>query len=474
MSLKIYNVLNRKKEEFKPIEFGKVRMYACGITVSGEAHVGHAYQAIIFDIIRKYMEYIGYDVTYVRNYTDVDDKIILKARELNEDPTVFAEKNIESIEKDLKALGVDRPTIQSKATECIDDMIEFIKKLIDKGYAYSTKEGNVYFEVSKFQNYGKLSHQNLDEQLVAVRKELEPGKINDKDFALWKNAKDDEIWWESPWGKGRPGWHIECSTMSMKYLGESLDIHGGGRDLVFPHHENEIAQTEALTGKTFANYWIHNGLIKVNGQKMSKSLNNGILLKDLLKKYNFEVIRFVLENNIYRSDLNICDGIFEEKEKQLYLIYKVLNIIDKSSINLSVDINSDEYKEVIKNFENDMNDDFNYALAISRIFDYINRINKLITEKNCQEALNIATAMKKTYKLLGLFSQTPEIFINEIKLKFLNENNIDEEYINDLISKRKEYKDLKKFEEADKIRDLLLEKSIVLNDTREGTFWDIN
>lgn len=474
MSLKIYNVLNRKKEEFKSIEPGKVKMYACGITVSGEAHVGHAYQAIISDMIRKYLEYIGYDVTYVRNYTDVDDKIILKARQLGENPIEFAKRNIESIEKDLKALGVDQPTIQSKATECIDDMIKFIQKLIDKGYAYNTEEGNVYFEVSKFREYGKLSHQNLDEQLIAVRKELEPGKLHEKDFALWKNAKDDEIWWESPWGKGRPGWHIECSTMSMKYLGETLDIHGGGRDLIFPHHENEIAQTESLTGKTFANYWIHNGLIKVNGQKMSKSLNNGILLKDLLEKYNFEVIRFALESNVYRSDLNIYDGMFEEKEKQLYSIYKTLNMVDKESSNLSFDDNSTEYKEVVDNFEKDMDDDFNYSLAISRIFDYINRINKLLTEKKYQEALNITTAIRKTYSILGLFSQKPIDFMNEIKLNFLKNNNIDEKYIADLLEKRKEYKLLKNFEEADKIRNILIEKNIVIYDTREGTLWDIN
>lgn len=473
MSLKVYNVLNRKKEEFKPIEPGKVKMYACGITVSGDAHIGHAYQAIVFDIVRKYLEYIGYDVTYVRNYTDVDDKIILKARELGEDPAVFAKRKIDSIEEDFRKLRVDLPTIQSKATECIDDMIAFIQKLIDKGYAYSTLEGNVYFEVSKFKEYGRLSHQILDEQLVAVRKELEPGKLNEKDFALWKNAKDDEIWWDSPWGKGRPGWHIECSTMSMKYLGETIDIHGGGRDLVFPHHENEIAQTEALTGKRFANYWIHNGLIKVNNQKMSKSLNNSILLKDLLNEYNFEVIKFTLESNVYRSDLNVIDGIFEDKEKQLYSIYKTLNTVDNSTSDLVVDVDSDEYKEVVNNFETDMNDDFNYSLAVSRIYDYMSRINKLITEKNYQEALNITAAIRNVYKVIGLFSQNPSDYINEIRNKFLRVNNITEEYINDLIIKRKEYKVAKNYEEADKVRNILLEKNIILNDTREGTFWEI-
>ena len=473
MSLRIYNVLNRKKEEFEPIESGKVRMYACGITASGEAHVGHAYQAIVFDIIRKYLEYLGYKVTYVRNYTDVDDKIILKARELGVNPTKYANNIMKSIDQDLAIIGVDRPSIQSKATECIEDMIEFIQKLIEKGYAYSTKEGNVFFEVSKFKDYGKLSHQDLDEQLIAVRKELEPGKQNEKDFALWKNAKDDEIWWDSPWGKGRPGWHIECSTMSMKYLGETIDIHGGGRDLVFPHHENEIAQSEALTGKQFSNYWIHNGLIKVNGQKMSKSLGNGILLKDLINKYNFEVIRLALENNNYRSDLNIYDGMFEEKEKQLYSIYRTLSLVENNTSNLIADEKSNEYIDIIRKFEEDMNDDFNYSLAISRIFEYMNDINRLLSEKKYQEALNKKTAIKTVYKLLGLFNQKPDIFINAIKNKFLKDNNIDEEYIDSLLIKRQELKIAKKYEEADKIRDLLLEKNIIISDTREGTFWDI-
>ena len=473
MSLRIYNVLNRKKEEFEPIESGKVRMYACGITASGEAHVGHAYQAIVFDMIRKYLEYLGYNVTYVRNYTDVDDKIILKARELGVNPTKYANDIMKSIDQDLAIIGVDRPSIQSKATECIEDMIEFIQKLIEKGYAYSTKEGNVFFEVSKFKDYGKLSHQDLDEQLIAVRKELEPGKQNEKDFALWKNAKDDEIWWDSPWGKGRPGWHIECSTMSMKYLGETIDIHGGGRDLVFPHHENEIAQSEALTGKQFSNYWIHNGLIKVNGQKMSKSLGNGILLKDLINKYNFEVIRLALENNNYRSDLNIYDGMFEEKEKQLYSIYRTLSLVENNTSNLIADKKSNEYIDIIRKFEEDMNDDFNYSLAISRIFEYMNDINRLLSEKKYQEALNKKTAIKTVYKLLGLFNQKPDIFINAIKNKFLKDNNIDEEYIDSLLIKRQELKIAKKYEEADKIRDLLLEKNIIISDTREGTFWDI-
>ena len=242
MSLKVYNVLTRKKEVFKPQEEGKVKMYACGITVSGDAHIGHAYQAIIFDTIKKYLEYIGYQVTYVRNYTDVDDKIIIKARQLGVNPLDYADRMIIKTDKELSALGVQRPTVQARATECIDDMIQFIQKLIDTKHAYAADNGNVFFSVSSFKEYGKLSNRSIDDSISGVRKEIEPGKLDDRDFALWKNAKDDEIFWDSPWGPGRPGWHIECSTMSMKYLGETLDIHGGGKDLIFPHHENEIAQ----------------------------------------------------------------------------------------------------------------------------------------------------------------------------------------------------------------------------------------
>ena len=474
MSLKIYNVLNNKKEEFIPLEEGKVKMYACGITASGEAHIGHAYQAIVFDIIRKYLEYKGYKVTYVRNYTDVDDKIIIKARELHMNPKIYANKMMKSIDKALKEIKVDKPTIESKATKCIPDIIEFIKKLIEKGYAYVTEEGNVFFEVAKFSEYGKLSHQKLDEQLTAVRKELEPGKKSNKDFALWKNAKEDEIWWDSPWGKGRPGWHIECSAMSMKYLGEQLDIHGGGKDLIFPHHENEIAQSESLTGKRFANFWIHNGLIKVNNQKMSKSLNNGIILKDLLKKYNFEVIRLALENNNYRSDLNIIDGIFEEKEKQLYSMYKTIEQLIKQTSSLKPDNKSKEYLDIINNFSNDMDDDFNFSLAISRIYEYLNRINKNLNEEKLQEALNIYASIKDTYHILGLFTQDSKEFIDEIKTKYLKKNKINETYINKMIEKRNTYKKEKKYDKADKIRQLLISKEIVIKDTKEKTLWDIN
>ena len=323
----IYNAATRKKEEFIPQEEGKVKMYACGITASGDAHIGHAFQACVFDMITKYMTFRGYDVTYVRNYTDVEDKIIAKANELGVDATEFAKKMIIKTNKELDDLGVDRPTIQSKATECMGDIINLIKVLEDKGFAYRVDNGDVFFDVKKFPEYGKFSHRSLDDSIDGFRIEVNSNKADTRDFALWKSAKPGEIFWESPWGKGRPGWHIECSAMSMKYLGETLDIHGGGKDLIFPHHENEIAQSEAATGKPFVKYWIHNGLIKVNSQKMSKSFGNGILLQDIQAKYCRDVIRITLHQNSYRSDVNVVDGIFEQHEKKVYEMYKSFKTI---------------------------------------------------------------------------------------------------------------------------------------------------
>lgn len=474
MSLKIYNVLDGKKEEFVSQEENKVKMYACGITVSSDAHIGHAYQAVIFDTIRKYLRFIGYDVTYVRNYTDVDDKIIINARNKGEDPIAYAEHYIEKTNKEMDELGLEPPTIQSRATECIQDMIEFITKLIEKGHAYATPEGNVYFRVSSFPEYGKLSHQIIDETMSGVRKDVEPGKEDDRDFALWKAAGNDEIFWESPWGKGRPGWHIECSTMSMKYLGETLDIHGGGKDLRFPHHENEIAQSESLTGKKFSNFWIHNGLVKINGQKMSKSLGNGILLQDLLKKYNQDVIKMTMLLNNYKSDLNVVDGLFENTEEQIYSFYKALNLVDKQKGNLVPNKDSEEYKEVHNNFTESMDNDFNTSSAISFLFNYVSTINKAISSKDIQKAVNYAGAIKEDYAVLGLLQQEPQKVIDEIKNKYLSNSGLTVEEIDKLVKERIEYKANKNYEEADKIRNMLSEKGIIINDRSQDIDWDIN
>lgn len=474
MSLKIYNVLKRKKEEFIPQEKKKVKMYGCGITASGNAHIGHAYQAIIFDVIRRYLEYIGYEVTYVRNYTDVDDKIILKARELKVNPKDYANDMMKKIDSELDALQIGRPTIESRATEAIDDIINFIEKLIEKGHAYSTNNGDVFFRVSSFENYGKFSNRQIEESISGVRKEVEPGKENVEDFALWKNAKDDEIYWDSPWGKGRPGWHIECSAMSMKYLGETIDIHGGGKDLVFPHHENEIAQSESLTGKQFSRYWIHNGLIKINGQKMSKSLNNGILLEDILKEYNHEVIRFTLLENNYKSDLNIVDGIFNENEKKIYNIYKLFNEIDTKYNNILPEENSSEKELVEEEFKLSMDNDFNTSVALANLLKNISEINRELKNGNIQRVVNIKHSLTEIYKVLGMLQQEPNKVINEIKNKYISKNDITIEEIEELIKKRLKLKELNNYEESDKIRTYLLNKGITLKDITNTTSWDIN
>ena len=349
-----------------------------------------------------------------------------------------------------------------------------IKKLIKKGNAYATNEGDVFFIVDSFPEYGKLSNRIVEDSISGVRKEVEKGKLNDRDFALWKRAKDDEIYWESPWGRGRPGWHIECSTMSMKHLGEMIDIHGGGKDLIFPHHENEIAQTESLTKKQFSKYWIHNGLIKINGQKMSKSLNNGILVQDLLKQYNPEVIRMTLLENNYRSDLNIVDGAFDLHESKIYSLYKLFNQIDILGVNLITDKNTNDYKMIDKSFRESMDNDFNASVAISNIFDYVTLINKLIITKEIQRLVDIKYAMINIYKPLELLQQNPIKVIEEIKNKYLIKNNIDKSIIEDLINKRKAFKEEKKYEEADKIRDELLSFGIIIKDKGNIVEWDID
>ncbi|MBR2828219.1 MAG: cysteine--tRNA ligase [Bacilli bacterium] len=476
MSIKLYNVLTRKKEEFVPLDGNKVKMYACGITASGNAHIGHAYQAIIFDVVKKYLDYSGYDVTYVRNYTDVDDKIIIKARELGVNPKDFAEEMMAKIDLELAAIFVDKPTIQSKATECIPDMIEFIQKLIDSKHAYVTEYGDVFFDVRSFAEYGKLSNRIVEDSLSGVRKDVEPGKRDDKDFALWKKAGNDEIWWDSPWGKGRPGWHIECSTMSMKYLGDQIDIHGGGKDLIFPHHENEIAQSESLTGKQFSKYWMHNGLIKVNGQKMSKSLNNGILLEDLLKEYNPEIIRMSLLENNYRSDMNVMDGFFDQHEEKIYRIYQLFQQIDSLYSNYKPVDNSLEFQQIDEDFRSAMDNDFNTSLAITYIFKGVKDINLLMkrpTEEDIQKIVNMKDSFIKVYKVLGLLQQSPLQVIQEIRMKHMKKNGILEDEVLNLISERKKYKDEKEWNQADQVREKLLKMGITIKDSSDKTEWDI-
>ncbi len=407
--MKVYNSLTKRKEEFIPLEGNKVKMYACGITVSGEAHIGHGYQALIYDIMRKYLKKLGYDVTYARNYTDVDDKIIAKANETGVPADEYAAKMIENINAIMEKFHVDDPDVWLKATQNVENIIDFVSALIEKGHAYATKNGDVYFDVQTFPAYGKLSNRSIDDAMDGVRVDNDEEKRNAYDFALWKSAKKGEIFWGSPWGKGRPGWHIECSAMNRAAFGEQIDIHGGGRDLIFPHHENEIAQTEALTGKPFVKYWTHNGLIKVNGQKMSKSLGNSLLLTDLLDKYTDEAVKFALLQTNYRNDINVTDDLFPEAERHILEFYKALAAADELKATVK-EGGMYEVKYVDEEFNGCMSDDFNTALALSNLFGYFKELKKLIAAKE-GKAIALAAQIRETYALLGFFQKDAKAFV---------------------------------------------------------------
>lgn len=460
--MKIYNTLTRKKEDFVPLNPPTVNMYACGITVSGEAHIGHAYQALIYDIIRKYFEKLGFKVNYARNYTDVDDKIIAKSKETGIPALEYAEMMIKKIDTLMRKFEVDDPTIWLKATCNIDNIIDFVSKLIEKGHAYATERGDVYFAVESFPGYGKLSGRNLEDAYESVRIENEDNKKNPLDFALWKSAKEGEIFWESPWGKGRPGWHIECSAMNRAAFGEQIDIHGGGRDLIFPHHENEIAQTESLTGKQFAKYWIHNGLIKVNGQKMSKSLGNSLLLGDLLDKYSAETVKYALLQTNYRGDINITDDLFPDADKHMYNFYSILKAVEDSGLK-----SDKKSKYIDAEFNKAMDDDFNTAKALSDLFAYFKGIKSKLKAGDVG-AVEDANQIKETYGLLGFFKQNPNDFIKyyEDKNKAA-QSDIPQEVI-DLAAKRAEAKAAKDWASADAIRAKITELGYVVKDTKEG------
>ena len=476
--MKIYNSLTKRKEEFIPLEENKVKMYACGITVSGEAHIGHAYQALIYDIMRKYLKKLGYDVTYARNYTDVDDKIIAKSNETGIPADEYAKMMIENINKVMGKFNVDDPDIWLKATENIQNIIDFVSTLIEKGHAYATKNGDVYFDVESFPGYGKLSNRNIEDALDGVRVDNDDEKKNAYDFALWKSAKEGEIYWESPWGQGRPGWHIECSAMNREAFGEQIDIHGGGRDLIFPHHENEIAQTEALTGKQFVKYWTHNGLIKVNGQKMSKSLGNSLLLADLLEKYSDEAVKFALLQTNYRNDINVTDGLFPEAENHLYEFYKTLAVVDKvmdkvrgNEFTLG---NADAIRaaevaaKVDEEFNACMSDDFNTALALSNLFGYFKEVKKLLAEGKSGDffvALSYAIQIRKTYGLLGLFKKSAAEYI--AWYESLNASEIPAE-VQAIAEERWAARTARDWAKSDELRAKLTELGYAVKDSKTG------
>ncbi len=460
--MKIYNSLTKRKEEFVPLEEGRVKMYACGITVSGEAHIGHGYQALIYDIMRKFLEKLGYSVTYARNYTDVDDKIIARSAEVGIPADEYAEKMIEKINGVMSKLRVDDPNVWLKATQNIDNIIDFISKLIEKGYAYPTANGDVYFDVQSYPGYGKLSNRSIDDALDGVRIDNDEEKKNAYDFALWKSAKPGEICWQSPWGKGRPGWHIECSAMNLAAFGDQIDIHGGGRDLIFPHHENEIAQTEALTGKQFVKYWTHNGLIKVNGQKMSKSLGNSLLLADLLEKYSDEAIKYALLQTNYRGDINITDNLFPEAERQIGDFYKLLGTVYAANL-VSTPDDEAAANKIDDEFNACMGDDFNTALALSNLFGYAKEMKKFLAAGDGR-ALAYAKQMQKTYALLGVLTRKPE----EYAALFAEEESGVPAEVTAIAEERWAARQNRDWAKSDELRDKLSALGYAVKDSKTG------
>lgn len=463
MAIKFYNTLTRSKEEFKPIEDGKVKMYVCGPTVYNYIHIGNARPAIVFDTVRRYLQYRGFKVKYVSNFTDVDDKLIKAARELGEDVPTIADRFIQAFFQDVSALGVLKADVHPRVMENMDIIIEFIETLIAKGYAYES-EGDVYFRTRKFEDYGKLSHQPIDELRLGARIEVGEKKQDPLDFALWKAAKEGEIFWESPWGKGRPGWHIECSAMAKKYLGETIDIHAGGQDLTFPHHENEIAQSEALTGKTFANYWLHNGYIQIDNEKMSKSLGNFVLVHDIIKQIDPQVLRFFMLSVHYRNPINFSQELLDSAKSGLDRIrtaYENLQYRKESSTGLT---NNDEQwlqgiEELHEQFITEMDDDINTANAISVLFELAKQANIYLREDHTSP------------EVIKAFLQQFENLSGVLGIKLQKEHELLDEEIEALIQKRIDARKNRNFVMADQIRDQLKEMNIILEDTPQGTRW---
>jgi cysteinyl-tRNA synthetase len=451
--LKIYNTLTRQKEEFRPIVEGKVGMYVCGMTVYDLCHLGHARVLTAFDVIARYLRHKGYDVNYVRNITDIDDKIISRAKENGEAFDVLTERFINEMHVDCKALGIQMPNSEPRATAHIGGIITMVQTLIEKGYAYAADNGDVYYSVRKFEGYGKLSGKVLDELEAGARIEIDEVKQDPLDFVLWKHAKADEPHWDSPWGIGRPGWHIECSVMSTCCLGNNFDIHGGGPDLKFPHHENEIAQSEAATGSRYANNWMHAGAVRIDGEKMSKSLGNFFTIREILEKYHPETVRFFLLSSQYRSSINYSEDSLKEAQVKLERFYNALAKVD----NHAIAAKNNDFSE---RFFAAMDDDFNTAEAIGVLFDLVREVNK--AEGNKKFALG--AQLRELGAVLGCLQLPPEEFLQ-------SGSDVDAKYIEMMIQKRIDAKKAKDFATADGVRDELLAKGIVLRDGPDGTSW---
>ena len=454
--MKVFNSLTGKKEDLDSFEKGKISIYVCGMTVYDDCHIGHARTFLSFDMIVRYLRSRNIEVNYIRIITDVDDKILQRAKETNQEPSALTDRYIERMTSDFNALGMISPDKEPRATENIQIILDLISRLIEGGYAYH-EGGDVYFSVESFPEYGKLSNQKMDEILSGARIEVDKEKRNPADFVLWKKG-DEKLAWDSTWGKGRPGWHIECSAMSMDALGDTFDIHAGGSDLKFPHHENEIAQSEAATGNNFAKYWMHTGPLRIDKEKMSKSLDNFLTIRDALKDYPYEVLRFFLLSSHYRSPINYSEEALVESKAALERLYTAVHDLDISL--------TDEYSKAshTEQFQEAMDDDFNVPEALSVLFDLAKTINRLKQSDDIEKAKELAKELVNLSNALGLLEQDPEIFLK-------SGVDMNESEVQALIDEREKSRDEGDYSKADEIRDQLLEKNIILEDSREGTFW---
>jgi len=492
MALRVYNTLSGEKEVFVPLIPGKAGMYVCGVTVYDYCHIGHARANVVFDVIYRYLRYAGYDVTYVRNYTDIDDKIINRANKEGVDYRTISDRYIQAFDEDMERLGLDKPTVEPKATDHIGGIIAIIEALISKGHAYES-EGDVYYAVETFPDYLKLSKRNLDEMKAGARVEVGDKKRHPMDFALWKGSKPGEPWWESPWGKGRPGWHIECSAMSMEFLGATFDFHGGGKDLIFPHHENEIAQSEAANGRQFVRYWLHNGFVNINSEKMSKSLGNFFTIRQVLEKFDPETLRFFILSAHYRSPIDFSDQNLDEAQAGLERIYSCLAALDEALLGnpetpelpptesltgAGLEL-QDKLENIIPRFSEAMDDDFNTAQALGVLFDVVRASNRFLTEADTLSPVGLSLVARARRRfaeigqVLGLFASSPAQWLERIKSAKAGQIDLSPAEIEGLIAERAAARKAKDFKRSDEIRDMLLERGIQLLDSAQGTTWKV-
>jgi cysteinyl-tRNA synthetase len=490
MPLRIYNSQTKQKEPFVPVDSPQVGIYVCGVTVYDSCHIGHARSMIVFDVLVRYLRYKGYQVTYVRNFTDIDDKIIARAQEQKIDPGTLAERYIREFEEDMKVLGVGAPDVEPRATGHIPEIIHLVQELIDLGVGYAV-EGDVFFAVEKFPQYGSLSKRTLEEMQAGARIEVDPRKHHPMDFALWKKGKPGDPVWDSPWGPGRPGWHIECSAMSSRYLGATFDIHGGGKDLIFPHHENELAQSMAVSSKPLARYWVHNGFVTIDGEKMSKSLGNFLTIQEMVGRFHPEGIRLFLLSRHYRSPLDYSEQAMQEAQMGLHRFYTLLKDLErpqerpqnKGSESLSME-RIQEVQALISQFEENiqeaLGDDFNTAQAIGHMYELARQLNRVMDTHRPKELLKLsepfqtASKLLKQYgQILGILTQPPALFLERERTRLLDKKGLSPEAIEALIAQRNQARQEKDWARADALRDRLIEMKILLKDSPQGTVWQV-